>query len=258
MSNCDQCGAKVESPHPGEPCYCPSCGAVPGAFDSLSAPPKRARIAGEDQTPVPRPSSAEWMRQAGASAQGELGFARALSQIIQLAEHLSLPNAVLPRAGTICKRAFADISITRSFSLKVLSAASLYVASCQLSLGVTVNEAAEAGKVPRSEVIKCSRKLQRRLRIAQPTPEPHEYASRVLAGLGMAHDDALAVETVKMMDMADNGIIQGKNPAGVACACIYMASRKLGRGITLRMLGRTGFITETTIRNTRSALLMDS
>jgi len=253
MSSCNECGAKVESLHAGGPRYCPNCGAVPGAFTALRAPPKQAQSASEE-APLLRSSAAEWMRQAASSGQGELGFARALSEVIQLAERLSLPNAVLPKAGTICKRAFADISITRAFSLKVLSAASLYLSSCQLALGVTVNEAAESGKVPRSEVIKCSRKLQKRLRILHPTSSPHECASRVLTSLGVTHDDALAVEAVKMVDMVSNDIIQGRNPSGVACACIYVASKKLGRGITLRRLGRVGYITEATIRNVCSAL----
>ena len=194
------------------------------------------------------------MSQTRASGQSEVNFARALSEVISLAECLSLPGPVMSRAGGICKKAFADLSITRAFSLKVLAASSVYVASCQVAMGVTINEVAESGEVLRSEAIKCSRKLQRRLRVILPTPTPQEYTPRILAAMKVSPQDPLAVETLKMIGEADSRAIQGKNPAGVACAAVYTISKKLGRGITMRALSRVGYVTEATIRNACSSL----
>ncbi len=190
-----------------------------------------------------------WLKYSKASDQTEKNFAMTLAEITKLVSALSFEVTLCSRAADMCKSAFEN-SLSRGNSLSVLAAALVYASARQASLPVTADEVAVKSSLPKRDIIRCFRKLQRKLDLNFQPSSPQAYSSRILALLSLSPQRELATMANKMLEKAEkSGIVQGKNPNGAAAAAIYLVANLNGCLVTQRELARIAHVTETTIRN---------
>ncbi len=197
-----------------------------------------------------------WLKYSKASDQTERNFAMTLAEITKLVSALSFDVTLCSRAADMCKDAF-EKSLSRGNSLSVLAAALVYASARQASLPATTDELAAKSSLPKSDIIRCFRKLQRKLGLTFQAPSPQAYSSRILTLLSLSTQGELATMTNKILEKAEkNGITQGRNPAAIAAAAIYAASLMVpdSHQLTQRKLAQVANVTETTIRRAYDSL----
>jgi transcription initiation factor TFIIIB Brf1 subunit/transcription initiation factor TFIIB len=197
-----------------------------------------------------------WITQSKASDQTEKNFAICLGEVTRLVQALSLQPVLASKAADLCMMAF-EKGITKGASLSVLSAAIVYASARLASVPVTVDEVTVATKLARSDIIYCFRRMQRKLGLEFEVPSPEAHVTKIIALLSITPDSELIIAANKIIRLADEGgRIQGKNPAAVAAAAIYLAlsrtannsSSSLIPQLTQRKLAQAANVTETTIR----------
>ncbi len=266
---CPNCEAVLDRTNkdPDTLIYCTNCGCVPSSYivgikkgqihdrsNSLSNS-KTSKLAIQRQANLVSKRGQQdtiaqmWLDYARAQDQTEKNLAFVLSEILRIAKDLSLPKCATQRAAELCNIAFRE-SVTRGGSLSALATALVYASSKQCSLGITAEEIAVSSKVAKSEVVRCFRKIQRKLGLSSRAPSLQAHASRILELLSFTPECEVAVVVNELLQAADkNGVSQGKNPSGVVGACIYLAAKAHALRLTQKMIAQLSFVTESTIRN---------
>lgn len=265
---CAHCGCELDRIIEGldEIAYCKNCGCVPSVcndinslgsghnrFEASFSPHSeitnnRARHQEdkENQTLVMHRTIPQlWLDHSRATDQTEENFALVLSEVTRIIVALSLPKSTAERAAEICRRAFEKI-LTRGQSIQTLAASAVYIAAKE----ITVDEVVACSSIQKSDIIHCSRKLQRKLGLKFQPLSPLAHASRILQLLGFPEQNRILDITYDMLQSTENSeFTQGKNPATLAAAAIYIAADAVGRPITQRELSRVSCVTEASIRN---------
>ena len=79
------------------------------------------------------------------------------------------------------------------------------------------------------------------------------YIARFASQLDLPHEiEARARELVA--EGRDRGVISGRNPGGVAAACLYTAATKTGHGLTQQAAAEVADVTPVTLRATYQEL----
>jgi len=189
------------------------------------------------------------MRQTRSYVQGsaERNLMQAMNDLARFSDALSAPPPVREQAAAVYRKAL-EKDLVRGRSIRIMAAASLYIAIRMAGLPRSLSEASRICRVKRKEMARCYRLIVRELGINIPRPSALSFLARIAeeADLPGGAVEA-AAKILREADMKRASL--GKDPRGLAAAALYIASKMHGWNVTQKELARAANITEVTVRN---------
>jgi transcription initiation factor TFIIB len=172
----------------------------------------------------------------------------AYTEIRRLTGVLGLPDSVRDAACALFDSAQEE-SLLRGRSLEGFAAACVYVACRTADVARTVGEVCDEAKATEDEHRAAFDAMNRELGLPIGPTGPAEYLPRFASDLGRAAEvERRAGELAKRA--VSEGIANGRNPVGVAAACLYTAARELDADCTQREAADVADVTPVTVRRT--------
>jgi len=195
----------------------------------------------------------KWQRRVRISDATEHNLALALSGIDRLASAMGLPRTVRETAAVIYRKA-ALKKLTRGRSIQGVTAASLYAACRQCHVPRTLDEISIVAQMSRKEIGRNFRYVSRELELKLLPTAPRDYVSRFCSGLKLSND--VQIKTLEILRHAANQeLMSGRGPTGLAAASLYISSVLCGEQRTQREVAQIAGVTEVTIRNRYKELI---
>lgn len=186
------------------------------------------------------------------ASKAERNQVHAFTEIARLTCDLSLPEQAKERACMLFKQA-QDADLLRGRSIEGFSAASVY-ASCRIgSLSRTEAEVVEVASANLVEFRTAYSAMNRELGLPTGPIDPAEYLPRFASEL----DLPTTVETRArdyLESLRTDGYLAGRNPSGIAAACLYAAAVEEEHPITQREAAAVADVTPVTLRSTYAKL----
>jgi transcription initiation factor TFIIB len=174
------------------------------------------------------------------------------TEIRRVTSRLSLPTHIREMASTLFRSAQSE-DIVRGRSLEGFAAACVYAACRTQRVSRTVEEVVAEARADRAELRAAYGALNRELGLPTGPIDPAEYIPRYATAL----DVGPAVER-RAREYAvacrERGLDSGRNPSGVAAACLYTAARECGGDVTQAAAAEVADVTPVTVRNTYTDL----
>jgi len=172
----------------------------------------------------------------------------AFMEIKQVVGNLDLPEAVEERACVLFESA-QDEGLLQGRSLEGFAAAAVYATCRTASLSRTVEEIIDAATATRNELDAAYDALNRELGLPTGPIHPREYLPRFASKLDLP--PAVERRARGFAERArEEGIDTGRNPGGVAAACLYTAAQAEGVSLTQREAAAVAGVTPVTLRST--------
>jgi len=172
----------------------------------------------------------------------------AFTEIRRIVGALGLSESVRDRSCVLFESAQNE-DLLRGRSLEGFAAATIY-AVCRVDrISRTIHEIAAVAKADRGELVAAYDALNRELGLQTGPIDPEEYLARFASRLGVS----TAIET-KARELVEKGrslgLTAGRNPSGVAAACLYTAAVELGGSLTQQAAAEVAGVTPVTLRST--------
>ena len=175
------------------------------------------------------------------------------SEIHRLTAYLDLPEWCKERSCRLFTAAQRE-DLLRGRSIEGFAAASVY-ATCRLaSLSRTRSEVADAARGTEGELVTAYDAINRELGLATGPIDPSEYLPRFASELDVPDDVELRARSFVDKLTAD-GYATGRNPSGVAAACLYTAAREYCYNLTQDDAADIADVATVTIRGTYQYLV---
>jgi transcription initiation factor TFIIB len=169
------------------------------------------------------------------------------TEIRHLVNALSLPDSVRDRACTLFESAQSE-DMLRGRSIEGFAAAAVY-ATCRVeSVSRTLAEVVADARADQDELKAAYDALNRDLGLPTGPIDPREYLPRFASEL----DCSRAVERRAREladDARDRGVVGGRNPGGVAAACLYAADCERDGDLTQAEAAEAGGVSPVTLRS---------
>ncbi len=168
-------------------------------------------------------------------------------EIRRLASVLVLPDHVRDEACSLVRRAQSD-DLLRGRSLEGFAAAATYAACRIAGVSRTIEEVIDVARADEGELKAAYGALNRDLGLAIGPIDPREYLPRFANELGLP----VGVErraTELATDALDRGVIGGRNPCGIAGACLYAAADQCDVACTQAEAANVAGVSAATIRD---------
>jgi len=177
------------------------------------------------------------------------------TEIRRVVSALDLPEHVQERACVLFESA-QDADLLQGRSIEGFAAAAIY-ATCRVSeVSRTLAELTAVARADRAELDAAYDAMNRELGLPTGPIDPAEYLPRFASKL----DVPRAVER-RAADLAERareaGLDNGRNPCGVAAACLYTASQETGGDLTQAAAAEVADVTPVTLRRTYVELSSD-
>jgi len=186
--------------------------------------------------------------QARLSSKSERNKMYAYTEIRRLVSSLSLPDSVRDQSCALFDSAQNE-ELLCGRSLEGFAAAAVYATCRTQSISRTMEEITEVSRARRTELKAAYDALNRDLGLPVGPIKPTEYLPRYASELDLGNDvESLAREYAVIL--SENGEIGGKNPSGVAAACLYKAAFEEGVDLTQNEAGELANVSRMTIRST--------
>ncbi len=171
---------------------------------------------------------------------------RALGEIDRMASALGVPDPTRETASVIYRRAL-DEDLLPGRSIESVATCALYAATRTNGISRTIDELTEVSRVEKLDIERTYRYISRELDLQIPPSHPMEYVGRFASELECSNEtDRYARKLID--DATKQGVHSGKNPAGIAAAALYAASRLCGESIIQPDISAVANISEVTIR----------
>lgn len=172
------------------------------------------------------------------------------TEIRRIVSQLALPMTTRDQACSLFESAQNE-DLLRGRSLEGFSAATVYAACRTLSIARTIDEVVAVARADKPELKAAYDALNRELGLPTGPIAPTEYLPRYASELDVDSTvEALAHEYADAL--LESGALGGRNPSGVAAACLYTAASELGEGnpITQAAAADVADVSPVTIRST--------
>ncbi|MFC6873856.1 transcription initiation factor IIB [Halobellus marinus] len=176
----------------------------------------------------------------------------AFTEIRRLTGALSLPDRIRDHACSLFDSAQSE-DLLRGRSLEGFAAACVYAACRVAGVSRTVAEVVDAAKATEDEQTAAYDAINRELGLPVGPIDPAEYVPRFASRLGLA-DEVERRAREYVAEAEERGISVGRNPSGVAAACLYTAGRDVGADLTQREAAEVADVTPVTLRSTYKQL----
>ena len=172
----------------------------------------------------------------------------AFTEIRRLVSALSLPTHIRDRACVLFESAQNE-ALLQGRSLEGFAAAAVYATCRTASVSRTLPEIVEAAKATRAELDAAYSAMNRELGLPTGPIDPREYLARFASKL----DVSSAVER-RAREIATTGrkanVYTGRNPGGVAAACLYLAAKREDESLTQQAVAEVADVAPVTVRAT--------
>ncbi len=170
-----------------------------------------------------------------------------ISEINRLADILNISLDLKNEAFEIYDLA-ASKKLVRGRDPKALAAACLYAAMRKNNFPRTLEEVSKASGISKRKLGKYYRHLVLGISLKIPIASPIDYLERFSKTLQLSSKSV--EKALEILDEAKmRGITDGKDPAGLAAAAIYMATLITGEHRTQDQIAEVAHVTEVTVRN---------
>jgi transcription initiation factor TFIIB len=185
-------------------------------------------------------------------SKSERNLAHGLGEVRRIASALGLSETVRDQACQLFRSAKRE-DLLRGRSIEAIAAASVYSACRCNNSRVTRDEVAERAQVERSRVVNAYKRLNTELGLPVNPVTPQSLIPRL--GSELAVEDAVRRRALELTELAHgSAIANGRQPAGVAGACLYIASRENGQRLRQTDIAKVAGTTAATLRARRDEL----
>lgn len=172
----------------------------------------------------------------------------AFTEIRRLTGQLSLPDSLREQACVLFESA-QEADLLQGRSIEGFAAASVYAVCRTASVSRTIDEIAAAAAADEDELKVAYAALNRELGLRTGPIDPGEYLARFASKLDLPA--AIERRARELVDEArEAGLVAGRNPGGVAAACLYTAAVEAGHDLTQEAVGEVAGVSTVTVRNT--------
>jgi len=174
----------------------------------------------------------------------------ALTKMNRLAAQLGLPDSVKETCGIILKKIISALNPRKS-KLDLYVVAAIVLAS--RAHGIPLRARDVLALVNRSEqmywrvMAEISFKLGTRIPKGR-VPDPRAFLQKIVNNLGLSQK-VYTLASIIINALKSRGYNEGKDPAGIAAAAVYVASIIMNEKKTQREVAKASEVTEVTIRN---------
>jgi len=170
------------------------------------------------------------------------------TEVRRLVGALGLSDHIRDRACVLFESA-QDADLLRGRSLEGFAAAAVY-ATCRTSdVSRTVEEVVADAKATNAELRAAYDALNRELGLPTGPIDPREYIPRFASELDLP--SGIERHARELAESAhEDGLVAGRNPAGVAAACLYTAASRREYPLTQETAADVADVTPVTLRAT--------
>ncbi|MHA1820422.1 MAG: transcription initiation factor IIB [Promethearchaeota archaeon] len=174
-------------------------------------------------------------------------LAFAMNELDRLSSQLHISRNIKEASALIYRKAI-ERNLIRGRSIEGMIAASIYTACRLRKIPITIDELAKNTRINKKDLGRCYRLILWSLKIKIPASSPKDFIIRFISELKL--NTRTQNRAYKILERATKlGLANGKDPSGMAAACIYVASMLEGEHRTQREIANIAKITEVTVRN---------
>jgi transcription initiation factor TFIIB len=170
------------------------------------------------------------------------------TEIRRLVGQLELPEALQEQACVLFESA-QESDLLQGRCIEGFAAAAVYATCRTMSVSRTIEEIAAVASADERELKVAYGALNRELELPTGPIDPTEYLARFASELDVPSDLERQARGLAR-EAHDAGITTGRNPSGVAAACLYTAARRAGHGLTQTAVADVADVSAVTVRNT--------
>jgi transcription initiation factor TFIIB len=189
----------------------------------------------------------KWHRRSKVSDSNQKNLAHALSEICKISNKLNLPRNVI-ETSSIIYRQILQKKLIRGRTIQSVAVASIYMACRQCGVIRTLKEVAHVANITKNEAAKNYRFLLKELKPNVPQVNTSNYISRIVNKLNLTGETERIAEKI-LVTASDQRFTSGRNPGGMAAACVYISCQLTGERLTQAKIAKEAQVTEVTIRN---------
>lgn len=176
----------------------------------------------------------------------------AFTEIRRLVSQLTLPQSIRDQACTLFTSAQSE-DLLRGRSLEGFAAATIYAVCRVNGVSRTLHEVLDGARATENELLAAYDAMNRELGLPTGPVDPREYLPRFATRLDVPTSvEATAREYVELAE--DRNLVSGRNPSGVAAACLYLAARDSDAPVTQVEAAEVADVTPVTLRSTYQGL----
>jgi len=179
-------------------------------------------------------------------SKGERNLAHGFGEITRMTAALELPRSIRDQACTLFRRAQEE-GLLLGRSIESIAAGSVYAACRCAGVLRTIDEVVDVARADRESVTNAYHVLNRALALKTDTLRPRAYIPQIASDCTMS--DPVRERAIELAEIAEaEGLANGRNPAGVAAACLYLAEKERGSGLTQAALADAADVSVPTLR----------
>ena len=164
----------------------------------------------------------KWQDRIRTQDAGERNLQVALSEIDRMASALGIPDPTQEVAAVLYRRALSE-DLIRGRSIEGVSTAMLYAACRQEGIPRSLEEVEEVARVDRKEIGRTYSYVSNELGLEMEPVDPKQYVPRFASQLNLSEQTQIKAKEV-IDSSAEQGLLSGKSPTGIAAAALYTAS----------------------------------
>lgn len=172
----------------------------------------------------------------------------AFTEIRRLTGQLELPEDLRDRSCVLFESA-QDSDLLQGRCIEGFAAAAVYAVCRTTSVSRTLGEIAAVASADEDELKVAYGALNRELGLPTGPVDPTEYLARFASKLDVPNRIERAARSLAA-EAHESGLTAGRDPSGVAAACLYTAARREGHGLTQREASDVAGVSAVTVRNT--------
>ena len=189
----------------------------------------------------------QWNERFRAQGSEDRNLRHALGEIDRMASALGIHESTRETASVIYRHAL-DEGLLPGRSVEGVATAAVYAAARLDGVARSLDELAVVSRIERLRIERAYRQVARELDLRIPPTDPREYLARFASELGCR--DETERRARELVDSAtDEGVHNGKHPAGIAASALYAAGRLCDEDIRQADVAEVADISEMTIRN---------
>lgn len=180
----------------------------------------------------------------------------AFTEIRRITTTLSLPRRTRDNACMLFEQAQTN-ELLRGRSVEGFAAAAVY-ASCRIEgLSRTIDEITDIAKASPNELKTAYDAMNRELGLPTGPIDPREYLPRFASELDLP--PPIEQQATQYVDyLTEHHLIAGRNPSGIAGACLYAAAIDADHPLTQKAAATVANITPVTLRSNYRLLTTDT
>jgi transcription initiation factor TFIIB len=185
-------------------------------------------------------------RRARHGSKREQNLETGLREVSRVVGALGLTDALDEQAAVIFRRA-QDEDLLLGRSIEGVAAASVHAACRCAGLPRTIDEVEAVARVKADRVRNAYRVLNDELGLPTVPQTPRDFVPKFASALGVGA--RLRKRALDLADLAvETGVANGRQPSGIAAACLYQATRERGHTRTQADLAEVADVTPVTLR----------